>query len=141
MVKIFWYVFLSMIAILFFSTAAMAIDTQDDWNMASQIIQSVQRPIIPEKDYAITDFGAIGDGVTDVRPAIIKAIDAASNDGGGRVVIPAGEWYCKGPIHLKSNINLHVSEGAHLLFSPDAKDYLPVVLTKYGGLESIIIRH
>lgn len=132
-VKIFWYVFLSMIAILFFSTAAMAIDTQDDWNMASQIIQSVQRPIIPEKDYAITDFGAIGDGVTDVRPAIIKAIDAASNDGGGRVVIPAGEWYCKGPIHLKSNINLHVSEGAHLLFSPDAKDYLPVVLTKYEG--------
>ena len=54
-VKIFWYVFLSMIAILFFPTAAMAIDTQDDWNMASQIIQSVQRPIIPEKDYAITD--------------------------------------------------------------------------------------
>ena len=114
MVKIFWYVFLSMIAILFFPTAAMAIDTQDDWNMASQIIQSVQRPIIPEKDYAITDFGAI-DGVTDVRPAIIKAIDAASNDGGGRAVM-----YLPGSALLKvqlfeKHINLHVSEGAHLI--------------------------
>ncbi|PNR88183.1 exo-poly-alpha-D-galacturonosidase [Petrotoga sp. 9T1HF07.CasAA.8.2] len=110
-----------------------AVDTQDDWNIASKIIQSVQRPQIPERDFVITDFGAVNDGVSDARPAIIKAIDAASDNGGGRVVIPAGEWYCKGPIHLKSNIELHVAEGAYLLFSPYAKDYLPVVLTKYEG--------
>lgn len=127
---------LIMIFSLTLSTKAiMAVDTQSDWNMASQIIQLVQRPSIPAKDFVITQFGAVGDGKTDARPAIIKAIDAASKNGGGRVVLPAGVWYSKGPIHLKSNIDLHVSEGATLLFSPDPKDYLPVVLTKWEGTE------
>jgi polygalacturonase len=108
---------------------------QNDWNLAAQIIQTVQRPSIPAKDYVITQYGAVDNGKNDVRPAIMKAIEAASKNGGGRVVLPSGTWYSKGPIHLKSNIELHVVEGATLLFSPNPQDYLPVVLTKWEGTE------
>ncbi|WP_341939423.1 glycoside hydrolase family 28 protein [Marinimicrobium sp. C2-29] len=107
-------------------------DTQADWNKASQIVQDVQPPVIPERDYNITDFGAERGNA---RPAIMAAIDKASEDGGGRVIIPEGRWNSEGPIHLKSRINLHIAEGATLLFSDDPEDYLPAVLTRWEGTE------
>lgn len=109
--------------------------TQADWNMASRIVDKIEQPSIPARDYDVTDFGAVGDGKTDARSAIMEAIEQASKDGGGRVVLPAGVWFSKGPIHLKSKINLHVSEGATLLFSPNPQDYLPVVHTRWEGTE------
>ncbi|UZJ42849.1 glycoside hydrolase family 28 protein [Marinimicrobium sp. C6131] len=107
-------------------------DTQADWNKASEIVQAVQPPQIPNRDYLITDFDAKRG---DARPAIMAAIEQASADGGGRVIIPEGQWESHGPIHLKSRINLHISEGATLLFSPEPEDYLPAVLTRWEGTE------
>jgi len=107
-------------------------DTQADWNRASEIVQAVQPPRIPERDYEITDFGAKRG---DARPAIMAAIEQAHSDGGGRVIIPKGQWVSQGPIHLKSRINLHISEGATLLFSKETGDYLPAVLTRWEGTE------
>ncbi|WP_286875340.1 glycoside hydrolase family 28 protein, partial [Marinimicrobium sp. UBA4509] len=107
-------------------------DTQADWNKASEIVQAVQPPNIPNRDYLITDFDAKR---SDARPAIMAAIEQASADGGGRVIIPEGKWESHGPIHLKSRINLHISEGATLLFSPEPEDYLPAVLTRWEGTE------
>lgn len=107
-------------------------DTQADWNKASEIVQTVQPPNIPNRDYLITDFDAKRG---DARPAIMAAIEQASADGGGRVIIPKGQWESHGPIHLKSRINLHISEGATLLFSPEPEDYLPAVLTRWEGTE------
>lgn len=107
-------------------------DTQADWNKASEIVQAVQPPNIPNRDYLITDFDAKRG---DARPAIMAAIEQASADGGGRVIIPEGQWESHGPIHLKSRINLHISEGATLLFSPEPEDYLPAVLTRWEGTE------
>ena len=52
----------------------------------------------------------------------------------GRVVVPAGQ-YVTGPIHLKSNVNLHVARGATLAFSRDPRLYLPAVLTRFEGTE------
>jgi polygalacturonase len=98
--------------------------TAADWNMVGEIVGKIQSPSIPDRDYAITSFGATGDGKQDARPAILAAIEQAAKEGSGRVVLPKGIWLAKGPIHLKSRINLHVSEGATLLFGPDAKDYL-----------------
>lgn len=108
-------------------------NTQTDWNKASEIVQAVQRPVIPERDYNITDFGAKRG--RDARPAIMQAIETAHADGGGRVIIPEGRWLSEGPIHLKSRINLHISEGAVLLFGEDAEDYLPAVFTRWEGTE------
>ena len=54
--------------------------------------------------------------------------------GGGKVVVPAG-MYLTGAIHLKSNVNLEVSEGATIKFSQNPKDYLPVVFSRWEGIE------
>jgi polygalacturonase len=107
----------------------------DDWSRAEEIARTIKLPEIPSRDYVITNFGAQAGGTADARPAILAAIKKASADGGGRVVIPAGKWLSRGPIHLASRINLHVAEGATLLFSPEARHYLPVVLTRWEGTE------
>ncbi|WP_217494408.1 glycoside hydrolase family 28 protein [Nibricoccus aquaticus] len=106
-----------------------------DWAMADEIVQKIQLPQIPQRDFLITDFGA-KEGLThDSRPAILAAIAKASAEGGGRVILPKGSWLSNGPIHLKSKIDFHVAEGATLLFGPEPKDYLPAVLTRWEGTE------
>lgn len=84
--------------------------------------------------FDIRNFGAEQENKTANTLALKNAIVAASNSGAGRVIIPAGEWLC-GPIHLRSNVNLHLLEGARLLFSEDPTDYLPAVKTSWEGME------
>lgn len=122
----------------FFQTATFDALSQpiDDVDRAiGDIVETIQLPRIPDRIYSITDFGAKPDGNSDSRPAIQAAIEKAVEDGGGRVVIPAGSWFCGGPIHLASRIDLHVAEGATVLFSPEAKRYLPAVRTRWEGTE------
>jgi len=91
-------------------------------------------PTFPARDFVITDFGAKPDNTTDCTDAIRKAIAECHAAGGGRVVVPPGK-FLTGAIHLKSNVNLHVSDGATLLFQTDAPKYYPVVFTRWEGLE------
>ena len=111
-------------------------DTQADWNMATAIVQAIERPQIPA-NYAVnvTEYGAVGNGAADDRPAIQKAIDETSEKGGGQVIVPAGTYFCKGSIELKSCVELHLEEGSTLLFSPVAADFLPVVKSRWEGTE------
>ena len=67
--------------------------------------------------YNIRDYGAKGDGTTLDHQAINAAIDDCVNKGGGMVEIPAGTYLC-GSIHLKSNVELHLDEGAIILAAP-----------------------
>ena len=53
--------------------------------------------------------------------------------GGGRVVVPRGTW-TSGAIHLRSNCELHLADGAEIVFSQDPSDYLPAVPTTAYGL-------
>jgi polygalacturonase len=53
---------------------------------------------------------------------------------GGRVVVPTGR-FLTGPIHLRSNVNLHVQKGGTLAFSRNQQDYLPAVFTRWEGVE------
>lgn len=88
--------------------------------------------VYPERDFDIRKYGAKqGKLCTD---AIAKAITACNKAGGGRVVIPEGEW-TTGAVHLKSNVDLHLSEGSVLVFTDDPADYLPAVMTSWEGLE------
>lgn len=84
--------------------------------------------------FVITDFGAVPGDKTKTAEAIAKAIDTASKRNGGIVVVPKGEWLTK-KIHFKSNVNLHLEEGAVLVFSSDPADYLPAVHTTWEGME------
>ncbi|WP_051234600.1 glycoside hydrolase family 28 protein [Marinimicrobium agarilyticum] len=98
----------------------------------------LKRPTFPNKSFNIRDFGARemnNDRDNMITDAVHQAIDAAHQAGGGRVVIPAGKWL-SGSIHLKSNINLHIAEGAEVLFSTDKDDYLPVVPQRHEGVEA-----
>ncbi len=101
---------------------------------ADNIISEIKIPEFPENSLNITDFGAIADGETLNTEAIVKAIDSISKLGGGKVIIPSGN-FLTGPIHLKSNVNLHLEEGANVLFTKDKEAYLPVVHTSYEGVE------
>ena len=74
------------------------------------------------QDYNIKDFGALAGANVINTFAINKAILKCSNDGGGRVVIPSGE-FVTGTIHLKSNVNLHLERGAKLIGSLNISDY------------------
>ncbi|MGC9364059.1 MAG: glycoside hydrolase family 28 protein [Fidelibacterota bacterium] len=82
--------------------------------------------------FNVCDFGAIADGVTKNTEAIKRAIDATAAAGGGTVHFPAGT-YLTGPIHLKSNVTIHVDAGAVLKFSKDFDDYLPMVISRWEG--------
>ena len=70
--------------------------------------------IVPAKVYDVRDYGAVGDGKAVDSPAINKAIDAAAAVGGGTVHLPAGQ-YLGFSIRLKSNITLHLDQGATLI--------------------------
>jgi polygalacturonase len=59
----------------------------------------------------------------DCRQSIIKAINECHVRGGGKVIIPKGNWYCAGSIILKSNVHLHLESGARVLFSNSPQDY------------------
>lgn len=107
---------------------------ENPWEYAAQVKKGIVPPAFRNIDYTITDFGAISDGKTDCSKAIAAAILKCNTEGGGRVVVPAGT-FLTGAIHLKSNINLHIAEGATLLFTTDKTAYLPVVHTRFEGME------
>lgn len=105
------------------------------WKNASKIEKSIKRTKFKNVDYNIVNYGAVANDSNKLsHDAINNAILECSLNGGGRVVVPKGDFYT-GPITLKSNVNLHVSEGARLLFSTNKDLYLPAVLTRWEGVD------
>ncbi|MBB5437752.1 polygalacturonase [Pedobacter sp. AK017] len=84
--------------------------------------------------YNVLKYGARNDSSKLATQAIKKAIDAASKAGGGTVYFPAGK-YLTGAIHLKSNITIFIDAGAELHFSDNFDDYLPMVKSRYEGVD------
>ena len=82
----------------------------------------VTRPAIPDRSVSITDFGAVGDGITLNTEAFAKAISHLARKGGGHVTVPEGIWLT-GPIALKDNIELHLNKNAIVLFAADKTLY------------------
>ena len=97
-------------------------------------MEKINEPVFKSNTVSIVDFGGVGDGKVLNTDAFSKAIDALSNKGGGKLVVPAGVWFT-GPIVFKSNINLHLDKGALILFSSDF-DLYPLVNTIFEGLET-----
>ncbi len=97
-------------------------------------MEGIRECIFPAQDFSIADYGAVAGGEVSNTEAIARAIEACNKAGGGRVIVPAGEWLT-GPIHLLSNVNLHLAEGATLRFTDNPSDYLPAVMTSWEGME------
>lgn len=84
--------------------------------------------------YNVLKYGAKNDSSKLATTAIKNAIEAASKAGGGTVYFPAGK-YLTGAIHLKSNITIFIDAGAELHFSDNFDDYLPMVKSRYEGVD------
>ena len=93
----------------------------------------VQLPSIPSRSVLLTDFGGVADCSTLNTDAFSKAIDALSEQGGGRLIVPAGLWL-SGPITLKDHIELFIDKDAILIFSDDPELY-PIIDTNFEGLD------
>jgi polygalacturonase len=104
------------------------------WDGVRAILARIQPPKFPMRDFDITKYGAIADGTSNCGEALKQAIAACAQAGGGRVVVPAGD-FLTGAIHLRSNVNLHISRDATLRFNPDPRLYLPAVYTRWEGVE------
>jgi polygalacturonase len=97
-------------------------------------VPEVKPPSFPDRVFDVRNFGAVDDGLTLNTEAFREAIKTCYEKGGGVVCIPAGTWLT-GPIHLRSNVNLHLEKGALVRFSTRFADYLPVVFTRWEGVE------
>ena len=86
--------------------------------------------------YNVIKYGAKNDSSKIATKAIAAAIDAASKKGGGTIFFPAGK-YLTGPIHLKSNITIHIDAGAELHFSDNFDHYLPMVPSRWEGTDVV----
>lgn len=83
---------------------------------------------------SLTNIVYISDFENHGKDTIQMAVNTCAEIGGGTVVVPKGEWK-SGAIHLKSNITLHMEDGAVIVFSEKYEDYLPVVFTRWEGTE------
>ena len=130
------YLNMGVILMLLFAGCSNKSETamNDQWTKVDSLLGRISTPVFPDKEFSINDFGAVADGVTMNTEAINNAITACNDAGGGMVIIPQGK-YLTGSVHLKSNVNLHLNDNAVLLFSTNPKDYLPVVLTRWEGID------
>ncbi|MCK7554795.1 hypothetical protein MKQ70_07180 [Chitinophaga sedimenti] len=104
---------------------------QYSWNN----LPVVQEPVFRKDTFNILRYGAKADGLSLNSDAINKAITAASQRGGGVVLVPAGLWLT-GPVVLKSNVELHLAKSALLQFTKDFDQY-PLIETYYEGLAAV----
>ncbi len=107
----------------------------DPWIEAEEIVNNMNKVSFPERSVVITDFGAVANDPHQLaHEAINRSIEAISAAGGGTVIIPEGTFYT-GPITLKSNVCLYLSDNAVLKFSTNIEDYFPAVLTRWEGVD------
>ncbi len=81
--------------------------------------------MVMARDYNVLDYGAKSDTTVLSTQAVQQAIDACSQAGGGRVLVPAG-MYKIGTIVLRSQVELHLEMGATLFGSTRLDDYRPM---------------
>lgn len=77
---------------------------------------------IEAKDYNASLFGIKSDGVTLNTGSIQTAVDFISEQGGGRLMFYVGR-YLTGSIEMKSNVVIHLEEGAVLVGVSSIYDY------------------
>ena len=86
-------------------------------------VEHVQPVVFPDYSVSLTDFGAVGDGVTDNTEAFAKALAHLKKQGGGHLIVPDGRWLT-GPVKLVSNVDIHLSDNATIVGSTNKELYV-----------------
>jgi len=101
-----------------YSFTVRSVDAAGHESHDSERVTQVTTPV--PRVFDVTDFGAVGDGVTVNTRSIQAAIDACTP--GGEVLVPAGVFK-SGAIFLHSDMTLRIGAGGTLLGSDNAADY------------------
>jgi len=125
---------LILLAILPFLYGCTSTDKNMAWDKATKMMGQFVDPVFKGKEYSIIDFGAKPNSEEWSTKAINSAIETCSNKGGGTVIVPDG-IFRTAAIVMKSNVRLHLSDNAVLSFSTNPSDYLPVVYTRWEGID------
>lgn len=93
--------------------------------VTAQVTVSPAPPNIPSAVYFVTNYGALGDGISTNTAAIAAAVlDANTTTSGGTIELPfvsgTPNVYLSGPITLKNKMRLQVDAGVTLQMMPFA---------------------
>ena len=127
------YIFLLFITIHTLSCTRPAEKVLSRTEKRDEILRNIVPPKISNNTISLTKFGAVGDSVTNCKPAFDQAIQACKDKNGGKIIVPAGTYLINGPIHLTSNLCIELQKGSKLVFGTNPSDYLPAVLTSWEG--------
>lgn len=105
------------------------VKNKEGWSAATRILKDIKPPTFKNQTFRLSPMpeGA------DIQQALQKLIDTCSESGGGKAIVPKGNWAVSGSIFMKSNVHLHFEEGATLTFSKNPNDYLPLVRVRWEG--------
>lgn len=109
--------------------AAQIADKSWDQHLKRELLR-IQAPVFPATDFPV-DIPV--ESVKKCRAVVQAAIDNCHAKGGGKVVLPTGRYISDGPLHLRSNVNLHLPKGTTLVFDTLATYYLPLVKVRWEG--------
>ena len=118
-------------AAILLAICTLGASAANPWRMMKKVEASIKQPTFPNRVLKITDFHSASDSL--YTDAINNAITTCSAKGGGVVLVPKGT-YKTAAIHMRSNVNLHLEEGATLKFDLNPQLY-PVVLTRIEGID------
>ncbi len=101
-------------------------------------MRRIAEPSIPGRSVVLTDFlsettAHAWDGTILCTDAFSAAMDHLESLGGGKLIVPDGIWLT-GPVTLRSHTELHLSDNAIIVFSPD-QDLYPIIDTNFEGLD------
>ena len=100
----------------------------------SKILTNGYRPA--EKIYNVVDFGASGDGQTPSADAFQKAMDDAESNGGGIVMIPAGEYILEKTPLIGTNVHLKGSGNGTVLIGERTGNFRGAALISNKGQQA-----
>lgn len=123
----------TLITLIFLTATFISCNNKEaaPWDKMTEVYKQIIPPTFPDKNYLITDYYDGKDSL--YTEAINQAITVCASQGGGKVIIPKGEFHTA-PIQLKSNVNLHLSDSAVLKFTTDY-NLFDIVLTRIEGID------
>lgn len=116
-------IFIGVAVVLSLFTSVKAQDYSSLYEGLPVAVKQVEPITFPDNKVMLSDFGAVGNGVTLCTEAFEKAISKLNKMGGGHLIVPKGVWLT-GPIALKDNIDLHLEKNAIVMFSSDKSLYI-----------------